>query len=538
MERYRAIVEHAPEALCVVQEGRVAFLNPKACELLGVGIEEPGGLLLHDFVHPEDLPLLGGQEGQEQGSQRGPGAVRIMSPSGNVSWVRITGVPMTWDGSEAVLYGFSDFTEQRRLEEDLRASEERYRTAIENANDGVAMVRGQVHIYVNQRFLDIFGYERPEEVVGKPITMMVHPDDRERVMEFNLRRQRGEPAPSRYEFKGIRENGAPIYVEVSATRTTYRGEAVSLVYVRDVTERKWFEEALQRSRDFYLTLFEEFPTMIWRLGVDGRCDYLNRAWLEFTGRPLEEEIGEGWLQAIHPEDVEQFKGVLQDAFSKREPFSVECRALRRDGAWRWVLNIGRPFRGLDGDFAGYIGASYDITERKEHEEELQVRATHDPLTALPNRRLLEDRLHVALAQAARKQGCVAVIMVDLDKFKDINDRMGHMAGDELLVELGGRLKGIIRAGDTAARIGGDEFVVVLPDISTRRNAQRVARRLLNAFREPFRIQGEEVRITPSLGMAIFPDHGGSPDILLQKADQALYRAKAQGGNRAALFKPA
>lgn len=535
MERYRAIVEHAPEALCVVQEGRAVFLNPKACELLGVSTDEPGGFPLHEFVRPEHLPLL---EGQEQGSQCGLTAVRITSRSGNVSWVRITGVPMTWDGNDAVLYSFSDCTEQRRLEEDLRASEERYRTAIENANDGVAMVRGQVHIYVNQRFLDIFGYERPEEVVGKPISMMIHPDDRERVMEFNLRRQRGEPAPSRYEFKGIRENGAPIYVEVSATRTTYRGEAVSLVYVRDVTERKWFEEALQRSRDFYLTLFEEFPTMIWRLGVDGRCDYVNRARLEFTGRPLEEEIGDGWLQAIHPEDVEKFKDILRDAFSRREPFSVECRALRRDRAWRWVLNIGRPFRGLDGDFAGYIGASYDMTERKEHEEELQVRATHDPLTALPNRRLLEDRLHVALAQASRKEVRVAVIMLDLDKFKELNDRMGHLAGDKLLVELGGRLKGIIRGGDTVARIGGDEFVVVLPDISTRRNAQRVARRLLHAFREPFRIQGGEVRITPSLGMAIFPDHGGSPEILLQRADQALYRAKAQGGNRAELFKAA
>lgn len=528
-------MELAPEALCVVQEGTVVFLNHRASELLERDHADAGEFSLNELVHPEDLGLL--TEGASAAGRppRGASVVRLLTPSGKLSWVRLTSVPITWKGAEAVLFSLSDFTDQHRLEEELRSSEERYRTAIEHANDGVAMVRGQLHIYVNQRFLDIFGYERPEEVVGKPITMMVHPDDRDRVMEFNLRRQKGEPVPSRYEFKGIRENGAPIYVEVSATRTTYQGEAVSLVYVRDVTERRWLEEALRRSRDFYLTLFEEFPTMIWRLGVDGRCDYLNRAWLEFTGRSLEQQTGEGWLEAIHPQDLEGFKAVLQRAFSKREGFCVECRALRKDGIWRWVLNVGRPFKGLDGDFAGYIGTSYDITERKEHEEELRLRATHDPLTALPNRRLLEDRLQVALAQGARKKARVAVIMLDLDKFKEVNDNLGHMAGDQLLIELGIRLRSILRGGDTVARVGGDEFVIVLPDISSIRDAQRVARRILDSFKDPFRIQGQEVSLTSSLGMAIFPDQGENPGVLIERADQALYRAKGRGGGRVVLF---
>ena len=538
MERYSVIVEHAPEALCVVQEGRAVFLNPKARELLGLNSEEPAGALFRELVHPEDLPLIEAGEGQGQDPRSGSTAVRIIGGSGDVRWVRITAVPIVWDGNEAVLYSFSDCTQQRRLEEDLRSSEERYRTAIENASDGVAMVRGDLHIYVNQRFLDIFGYERLEEVIGKSISMMIHPDDRQRVMEFNLRRQRGEPVPSRYEFKGIRENGAPIYVEVSATRTSYRGEPVSLVYVRDVTERKWMEEALQRSRDFYLTLFEEFPTMIWRLGVDGQCDYLNKAWLDFTGRSLQEEKGEGWLQILHPEDLSNFRELLTQALSKQEPFSAELRARRKDGAWRWILKIGRPFSGLDGEFAGYIGASFDITERKEHEEELRMRATQDPLTALPNRRLLEDRLQVALAQASRKNLRVGVILMDLDNFKQVNDRLGHLAGDELLVELAGRLRGLVRGGDTLARLGGDEFVVVIPEICRARHAQKVAKRILEAARDPFRIHGEGVRVTSSLGVALFPDHGGCAEVLLERADQALYQAKEKGRDRVVLFKAA
>lgn len=536
MERYRTIVEQIPEAICIAKEKRILFLNPRARQLLGVGEQQQ--ISLEEFLLPEEESTWGNfEEFLEAGRFPDSRIVRLLSRDGQVHWVRAAGVPITWDGESALLYCITNMTREHCLEQDLRASEERYRTAIEHANDGVAMVKGDLHIYVNQRFLDIFGYERPEEVIGRPISMMVHPEDRHKVREFNLRRQRGEPVPSRYEFKGIRENGAPIYVEVSATRTRYRGEPVSLVYVRDITERKWLEEALQRSRDFYLTLFEEFPTMIWRLGVDGQCDYLNRAWLDFTGRTLEDQKGEGWLQVIHPEDLEGFRELLQQALSRQDPFSAELRARRRDGLWRWILKIGRPFHGLDGEFAGYIGASFDITERKEQEEELRLRATHDPLTALPNRRLLEDRLGVALAQASRKNLRVGVILTDLDNFKEVNDRLGHLAGDELLVELGRRLCTLVRGGDTVARLGGDEFVVVLPEIQHTRDARKIARRILEAIREPFFINGEELRISSSLGTAIFPDHGGSPEVLLQRADQALYQAKEVGGNRARFFNP-
>jgi len=536
MDRYRTIVEQLPEAVFVVREKRILFLNPMARQLLG--LQENQEINLEEFIEAEEKSARADRpETLQAGKLHEARTVRLLGRPGQVHWVRMQGAPITWEGDSALLYCITDMTRERLLEEDLRASEERYRTAIEHANDGVAMVRGDLHIYVNQRFLDIFGYERPEEVIGRPVSMMVHPEDRQKVTEFNLRRQRGEPVPSRYEFKGIRENGAPIYVEVSATRTSYRGEPVSLVYVRDVTERKWMEEALQRSRDFYLTLFEEFPTMIWRLGVDGQCDYLNRAWLDFTGRTLKEEKGEGWLQVIHPEDLEDFRELLEHSLSKQEPFSAELRVRRRDGLWRWILKIGRPFHGLDGEFAGYIGASFDITERKEQEEELRVSATHDPLTALPNRRLLEDRLKVALAQASRKNLRVGVILMDLDNFKQVNDKMGHLAGDELLVELGRRLCALVRGGDTVARMGGDELVVVLPEINHPRDAQKVAKRILEAIRKPFLISGEELSISSSLGTAIFPDHGGSPEVLLQRADQALYQAKANGGNRALLFNP-
>ena len=150
------------------------------------------------------------------------------------------------EGVDAGIVGvIIDVTERKGAEESLRESEERYRTAIEQSNDGIALVKGGLHIFVNQKMAEIFGYDRPEEIIGQPVAMLVHPDDRERVINLNRQRQKGESVPDKYEFKGRRKNGEPIYIEVSAAKTTYQGEAISLVYLRDITDRKRAEEALK-----------------------------------------------------------------------------------------------------------------------------------------------------------------------------------------------------------------------------------------------------------------------------------------------------
>ena len=150
------------------------------------------------------------------------------------------------EGVDAGIVGvIIDVTERKGAEESLRESEERYRTAIEQSNDGIALVKGNLHIFVNQKMAEIFGYDRPEEIIGQPVAMLVHPDDREKVINLTRQRQNGESVPDRYEFKGRRKNGEPIYIEVSAAKTTYQGEAISLVYLRDITDRKRAEEASQ-----------------------------------------------------------------------------------------------------------------------------------------------------------------------------------------------------------------------------------------------------------------------------------------------------
>ena len=161
------------------------------------------------------------------------------------------------DQSVGKVWSFRDITDRKRAEAQLIESEERYRTAIEHSNDGIAIVRGGMHLYVNKRFVQIFGYDRPEEIIGKPHSITVHPDDLEKVMELNARRQKGEPVPERYEFKGIRKDRTAIHIEVSATKTTYQGEAVSLAYLRDITERKQTEQTLTRSEETAKRLSQE-----------------------------------------------------------------------------------------------------------------------------------------------------------------------------------------------------------------------------------------------------------------------------------------
>ena len=177
-----------------------------------------------------------------------------------------------------------------------------------------------------------------------------------------------------------------------------------------------------------------------------------------------------------------------------------------------------------------LSVARDITERKRAERQLAYIATHDALTGLPNRVLFNDRLNLALAQAERHQQKLAVLLLDLDRFKDINDTLGHSIGDEFLRVAGKRLKALLRKSDTLARMGGDEFLFLVTEIAQSDNATEVARKILESFREPFAVEDQELRTTASIGVTIFPDDGADSDTLLKNADIAMYSAKQKGRN--------
>ena len=304
----------------------------------------------------------------------------------------------------------------------------------------------------------------------------------------------------------------------------------TIVILNDISSLKEAERTVVRARDFYLTLFEEFPNQIWRAGLDCKCNYVNRAWLMFTGKKMAEEIGDGWILDIHDQDQEKFKQAFLAAFKIREPFEAEFRLRRHDGRYRWVMSLGRPFKDIDGGFAGYIGSCTDITDRKAHEEELVFQATHDLLTGLPNRRLLETDLPRVIARAGRGVTSI-VLMMDLDRFKNVNDTFGHSTGDQVLIDVSKiLLKQLRRDSDLLTRLGGDEFAVLFEDLDIG-EAGAIAQRLCESVAASvFLPDRGGVRLSLSVGLALIKERE-TPESILSRADSAMYRAKELGGNR-------
>ena len=246
-ENYRSLFENAYEAIFVAQEGKLVFLNPRTIMMIGYSAEEILSKPFIEFIHPEDRDMVVDRhvrrlKGEELSQIYD---FRIIHKDGNVRWVELNVVAINWKGRTATLNFLSDITERKQTEEALRESEERYRALIEKSNDGIALVKGDRHLFVNQKLVEIFGYDRPEEIIGQPVAMLIHPDDREFVVNINRRRQRGESVPDKYEFKGQGKNGKCLTIEASATKSIYRGEPVSLAYLRDITGRKLAEEALK-----------------------------------------------------------------------------------------------------------------------------------------------------------------------------------------------------------------------------------------------------------------------------------------------------
>jgi len=281
-------------------------------------------------------------------------------------------------------------------------------------------------------------------------------------------------------------------------------------------ERRWADEVIVKARDFYITILEDFPTLIWRSGLDGRFDYFNRTWLGFTGRSLQQELGDGWADGIHADDAKRAKRTFESAFQARKSFETEFRVRRYDGIYRQVLSSGRPFFDLEGKFAGFVGTCLDITEQKEVEGKLRDMSQHDGLTRLYNRRFFEEELERA---GGARNPILTVLMLDVDGLKQVNDTLGHAEGDKLLLRVAEVLRVAFRPEDVAARIGGDEFAVVLPGVDEAA-ARGVVERLRNRLDEHNQSY-PELPLRWSLGMATRRP-GVTVSQVLREADERMY----------------
>jgi len=296
----------------------------------------------------------------------------------------------------------------------------------------------------------------------------------------------------------------------------------------DASKRRELEEALRESEALHRDLVETSQDLIWRCDAEGRFTFLNKAWEGTHGYLTEEMLGRPFTDFMTPEvakrDTEEFAR-LMDAGSV---MGYETTHISKSGDEIRLVFNAKPLLESDGRQVGTQGTAHDVTESRRAEETIRHMAFHDSLTDLPNRTLFTDRLNVALANARRAGQMVAVLFLDLDRFKAVNDTVGHGLGDELLRLVGERLVTLVRDGDTVARVGGDEFTLILPSVTRRDDVVDVASRITETFRKPWSVGGHDFRVTASIGIAIYPDDGDDADLLVRNADTAMYRAKNLG----------
>jgi diguanylate cyclase (GGDEF)-like protein/PAS domain S-box-containing protein len=428
--------------------------------------------------------------------------------------------------------------ERTRAEAALRQAEEKYRSIFENAREGIFRVGPDGGLLaVNPALAVMLGYASPAEMMaaGGPQSHL-DPADLERA----LARLRDEGSVESLEYEVIRKDGRRLWVSVSAHAA--RNEAGAVVHYEgtavDVTERKRSVEEVRRTVSVLRSTLESTADGILVVDRSGRVVSSNERLAQLWN------IGPGELPKSR---AEAFLDHVRVQLRASDPFLETVRLMDAEPEAESLdvveFEDGRVFEcyslphRLDGAAVGRVWSFREITERRRAEERIEYQAYHDSVTGLPNRLLLMDRLTQALVHAHRHQRRLAVLFLDVDHFKLVNDTMGHAGGDRLLRSVAERLTACVRADDTVARVGGDEFVVLFADLQRSDHASRLAEKVLQALEHPFKVEGESVYVTASVGMALYPEDGEESDALMRNADTAMYRAKEAGRNNYQLCTP-
>jgi diguanylate cyclase (GGDEF)-like protein/PAS domain S-box-containing protein len=311
-----------------------------------------------------------------------------------------------------------------------------------------------------------------------------------------------------------------------------------------IIQRQYYSALLRRSREeaeerneLLANAVESTRDIITVTGLDDCFTFVNQAFLDEYGYRPEDILGAHVTTIDSPHNPPAVRQSIYEG-TRKGSWSGELLNRRADGSEFAIALSTSQIRNRNGEVIGLVGVATNITDKKAHEQRVQYEAYHDVLTSLPNRRLFIDRLTVALALAHRHAHSLAVMFIDVDRFKRINDTLGHPVGDRLLVEVAARLQLIVRSGDTMARVGGDEFMLLAPDIHDPSDATRLAIKILESFEQPFEFDAHELFVTASIGVALHPGDGTDPETLIKNADLAMYRAKDLGRNRYEFSSPA
>jgi diguanylate cyclase (GGDEF)-like protein/PAS domain S-box-containing protein len=438
----------------------------------------------------------------------------------------------------ALLGRFASAREQ--VEADLRHSARRFEALLQYASDIIIVVdESGLLQYVSPAFERILGKSR-EQFGPRPAFQLLHPDDLNK-MRANPSGDPSDPSTGwQTELRLEHANGSWLWFEATVTNHMSDPDVRGIVSnLHDITNRKRADEALLEAHERFRSAFENAPIGMMMADLDGVITRANPALGRILGRTADELHGENIDTFTHPDDRELSKSEMNRVVSSgSDGFRIEKRYSHADGHDVWASINVSCVRDQEMRPLYFIGQLEDVTESKALREHLAHAAIHDPLTSLPNRELFMDRLECSLRQATRERHRVAVMFLDVDRFKLINDSLGHDVGDQILCAVADRLNGAMRASDTLARFGGDEFTVLCGEDRDEGMALEVAERLVRAMDDPITLQSGEIFVSLSVGIALSDGDRESGATLLRNADVAMYQAKARGPSRIETYREA
>jgi diguanylate cyclase (GGDEF)-like protein/PAS domain S-box-containing protein len=543
-ERLRALLEQTYDIFLVMSRDlKLMWANPQLTRTLGYDVDEVVGLEILSVVHPDDVDVAADNLRRALAGEvpDDPTIVRAATKDGEWLWFDVVGADLLDNPLvDGYVLCLREITHRHEVELGRRAVEARFRALVQNSSDVVLVLDEEIRItFASPSLTTVFGYAE-DEIVGALGWDFVHPDDRD-VLAPQLTSVLEAPhRQSQATCRVVTADGSVRWVDGVITNLLHDPNVCGLVAnLRDITDRVEAERDAQRLSK----IFEATDDLVAIVRPEGRLLHLNTAARHFMelepDDPLPEIELTSWFRGW---DLDRLRHeILPD--------------VRMNGSWSGELEVQHPAGGslpvlaqfmshLDenGDVAHYSAVLRDITERKAFEERLEHQATHDPLTGLPNRTLLLDRLAMAVARARRHESTLAVLFLDLDHFKVVNDSRGHTLGDRLLAQIAQRLSRSLRPDDTVARFGGDEFVVLCEELDDDAHAIETAERIQRVLSDVFTIDGTEIYVAASVGISFFHrDPSGAtgeeitPEVLLREADAAMYRAKERGRGQVTVF---
>lgn len=538
-ERFTSIFNSSADAIDIIDiNGDVMMVNPAFEEMYGWNKKELLGKKLPTIPNSRLDAVKDRREKAIQGEYTRGLEVDCLKKDGTSIHVSITVSPLL-NGEEKVVgfLGISrDITERKKMESDLRDSKNRYKSLLNISPEAICVHSQGVICYINEAGAKLFGYSHPSELLDHHILDFTDIDSWETVSEsIRMSKENKYFSKKTLEQTMVRSDRSKVEVEATILGIEYEDEPAIQVIYRDITERKVLLESLIRSEEKYRLIAENMTDLVALIDKNGMLKYISPSFQPVLGFPLEDLQGKKARDQIHQKDYGRIIPDFKTLKNTTDSVKAEFRIKHKTKGWLWVEAKATYFIDEEHGKPFLLVVSRDIEERRRLQEELKFMAFYDSLTGLPNRRLFGQKMQQAIKKAARNNEQFALLYMDIDKFKNVNDNLGHSIGDKLLKLFGERVSACLRNKDIIARRGGDEFTALLLDIKEEKDALIIAKRVLESLQQEWTIDGYAFKTTSSIGISLYPRDGTNLETLMAHADKALYDAKENGRNNIKFF---